>query len=67
MKEVVLLRTVMELKGKATEARSEAEKAEEWRAAADRIHAVICEGAWDEEPGCFTESVGGKSIFFHRK
>lgn len=40
----------------------EPEKADEWRSAADRIHAVICERAWDEEQGCFTESFGGKSL-----
>lgn len=33
-----------------------------WREAADRIHAVICERAWDEEQGCFTESFGGQSL-----
>jgi pentatricopeptide repeat protein len=33
-----------------------------WREAADRIHAVICARAWDDEQGCFTESFGGQSL-----
>ncbi|MFU8821617.1 MAG: glycoside hydrolase family 15 protein [Gammaproteobacteria bacterium] len=33
-----------------------------WREAADRIHAVICTRAWDEEQGCFTESFDGRSL-----
>ena len=33
-----------------------------WREAADRIHAVICAHAWDEEQGCFTECFGGRSL-----
>jgi hypothetical protein len=40
----------------------DAERATRWRATADRIHAVICAEAWDEEQGCFTESFGGKSL-----
>jgi len=33
-----------------------------WREAADRMHAVICARAWDEEQGCFTESFDGRSL-----
>jgi GH15 family glucan-1,4-alpha-glucosidase len=40
----------------------ETAKAAEWRAAADRIHAVICARAWDAERACFTESFDGKSL-----
>ena len=40
----------------------DAPRAETWRARADRIHAVICAEAWDEEQGCFTESFGGRSL-----
>ena len=40
----------------------DAERAARWRATADRIHAVICAEAWDEEQGCFTESFGNKSL-----
>jgi GH15 family glucan-1,4-alpha-glucosidase len=40
----------------------EQQRAARWRDAADRIHAVICERAWDEEQGCFTESFDGKSL-----
>jgi GH15 family glucan-1,4-alpha-glucosidase len=34
------------------------ERADYWRETADRIHADICERAWDEEKQCFTESFG---------
>jgi GH15 family glucan-1,4-alpha-glucosidase len=40
----------------------DAARAARWRDDADRIHAVICEQAWDEEQACFTESFGGKSL-----
>ena len=37
-------------------------RAREWREKADRIHAVICERAWDPQQGCFTESFGGRDL-----
>jgi pentatricopeptide repeat protein len=38
------------------------ERARGWREAADHVHAVICEKAWDAEQGCFTESFGGRGL-----
>ena len=38
------------------------ERARGWREAAEHVHAVICERAWDAEQGCFTESFGGRSL-----
>jgi GH15 family glucan-1,4-alpha-glucosidase len=40
----------------------DSDRAMRWRESADRIHAVICEQAWDEQQGCFTESFGGHSL-----
>ena len=40
----------------------EPERARGWREAADHVHAVICEKAWDADQGCFTESFGGRSL-----
>jgi len=40
----------------------DAERTRGWREAADHVHAVICERAWDAEQGCFTESFGGRSL-----
>jgi len=40
----------------------DAERTRGWREAADHVHAVICERAWDAEQGCFTESFGGHSL-----
>jgi GH15 family glucan-1,4-alpha-glucosidase len=40
----------------------DAGRAEGWRAKAAHIHEQICERAWDEEQGCFTESFGGRSL-----
>jgi GH15 family glucan-1,4-alpha-glucosidase len=40
----------------------DSDRAMRWRESADRIHAVICEQAWDPQQGCFTESFGGHSL-----
>jgi pentatricopeptide repeat protein len=40
----------------------DSERARGWREAADHIHAVICEKAWDADQGCFTESFGGRGL-----
>jgi pentatricopeptide repeat protein len=40
----------------------DAEHARRWRAEAERMHAVICKEAWNEELGCFTESFGGRGL-----
>jgi len=37
-------------------------RARHWREHADRIHAVICEHAWNEELGSFVESFGGEDL-----
>jgi GH15 family glucan-1,4-alpha-glucosidase len=38
------------------------ERATHWRAAADRIHAGICEQAWSAKRGSFVASFGGDSL-----
>jgi len=40
----------------------QAERARHWRAEADKIHAVICERAWNEELGSFVESFDGDDL-----
>lgn len=38
------------------------ERSRYWREKADRIHATICERAWNEQIGAFTESFGGDQL-----
>ncbi|GIX22069.1 MAG: glucoamylase [Gammaproteobacteria bacterium] len=38
------------------------ERAEHWRGRARVIHEAICERAWNEKLGCFTESFGGDHL-----
>ncbi len=38
------------------------DRAGDWREHADRIHADICERAWNEELGCFVDAFGGDNL-----
>ena len=41
---------------------SQKDRASYWQREADRLHAVICERAWNQELGCFVSSFGGRDM-----